>query len=257
MSEAYTAWLPRGAFANGGTDRRLEQAVAEWSQRWFADRTVAPFKGRAASAGSEGLEIHRLDEGLALAANADARIGAAGAMLDAAIDARKARPADRRLFDRLAAACFDDLRARLAEAFGLGRDARWRPGDRTEAPPDEGARAFAFDDGDEPLFSLFVTRALEVAAIKSDLRPAPASPPLQPLAASLGAQRVELSALLGRCGLTIAELSGLTGGDVLVLDRDLDAALDLAVDGQVKRGRCSVGQDGERLRLTITQTPNG
>lgn len=257
MSEAYTAWLPPQAFADGAAERRLDGAVEHWSSRWFADRTLRRWQSPVAPNRGEDMQVHSLDEGLALALNGTARIAVAGAMLDAAIDARKANPGDQRLFDRLSGACLEDLRSRLAQAFRLDPQTPWRSGDGSAAPPSADARAYAFEDADEPLLLLFVTRDLEVASIKSDLRAPPPAPALAPLATGLAAQRVDLSALLGRCDLTIAELAGLTCGDVLVLDRDLDAPLDLAVDGEVKSGRCEVEQDGDRLNFKIVQTLTG
>lgn len=257
MGEAYRAWLPPEAFADAAVDRRLSEAVEQWSLKWFADRTVRRLGGEARGALPGDPQVHSLEDGLAVAVDGDARTAIAGAMLDAAIDLKKAKPADRRLFDRLSAACLEDLRSRLAQAFKLGPDARWRAGDRTDGFEPGSARAFAFDDAHEPLLVLFVTRELEVTSIKSALRsPAPPTP-LQPLAAGLAAQQVDMSALLGRCDLTVAELAGLTRGDVLVLDRALDLPLDLALNGQVRRGQCTVEQDGDQLRLKITRTFTG
>jgi len=257
VSEAYTAWLPPGAFADGAAERRLDGAIEQWAARWFADRTLRRWQSAVAPRQGDDLERYDLDEGLALALNGAARTAVAGAMLDAALDVRKANSADRHLFDRLSAACLEDLRSRLAQAFRLDPQACWQPSDGTAAPPSADARAFAFEDADEPLLLLFVTRDLEVASIKADLRAPPPAPALAPLVTGLAAQRVDLSALLGRCDLTIAELAGLTRGDVLVLDRDLDAPLDLAVDGQVKSGCCEVEQDGDRLNFKIVQTLTG
>jgi len=261
VGEACTAWLPAKAFADGVAARRLAAAVEAWAERWFADRRVAPLAdpaaARAAVWRAEAAQVQSLDDGLAVAVGDAGRLAIAGAMLDAAIDVRKARPADRQLFDRLSDACLDDLRTRMAQAFKLAPDARWRAGDSVDDLPPADAHAFGFDDADEPLLLLFVTRDLEVALIKSGLRAPPSPPALAPLATGLAAQTVDLSALLGRCDLTVAELAELTCGDVLVLDRDLDAPLDLAIDGRLKSGRCSVAPDGDRLHLTIVQTPTG
>jgi len=261
VGEACTAWLPAEAFADGAAARRIAATLEAWAERWFADRRVAPHANlsaaRAAIVRGEAAQVHRLDDGLTVALSDAGRVAVAEAMLDAAIDVRKARPADRQLFDRLSDACLDDLRTRLAQAFKLAPDAHWRAGERVDALPHEDAHAFAFDDSDEPLLLLFVTRDLEVALIKSGLRAPPSSPALAPLATGLAALTVDLSALLGRCDLTVAELAELTCGDVLVLDRDLDVPLDLAIDGRLKSGRCSVAPAGDRLHLTIVQTPTG
>jgi flagellar motor switch protein FliM/N len=251
------AWLPPGALCDGAVERALADAVWQWSENWFARRLMrpvdqaAPFDRTAFGAGD--LQFHFLEGGLAVALDDRARLAIAGMMLDAAVEPAALTPADRPVLDGLATSCVDDLCSRLAQAFNVADGARWRSGGLGALPFGE-ARAFAFGviDG-EPLVRVIVETHLAIALIKSTA-PSATPIPLRPIAAGLARQSVAVSALLGRCELTLAELAELASGDVLVLDRELSLPLDLALDGAVKSGHCTVEQEGEKLRLKIIKS---
>lgn len=258
MAAAYTAWLPREAFGASGVEHLLSEVAQGWSHKWFVGRSVECRHDVVPSMGGDEIRYRVLEDGLAIGLANDPHLTIAGAMLGATIDRRKARPADIKLFDRLAAACIDDLCSRLTRAFKLGNDGRWREGRPGEGLPFDDARfnVLGFAGAAAPLITAFVALDLEVGLIKSGLPPTPESE-LKPLSAALAGQKVSLAAFLGRCDLTIADLSGLAEGDVVVLDRKLDSSLDLALDGKVKAGRCSIEQDGEQLQLKIVEPLNG
>lgn len=264
MGQLCTAWLPQEALRAGHVDRLIAEVTEQWSYKWFADRTVtrrgALAKVRPGTAVRENLEFYILEDGLAVASQDTARMAIAAAMLDAVVDLAKARPADRQLLDRLSASCIADLRSRLSQAFKLGQNARWQPAERLGVLPFDDVRscALGFDGEDgEPLLYLYFCGDIEIALIKSIVSCLPAvRGTLQPLSVGLASQPIALSALLGRCDLTVAELKGLSEGDVIVLDRELDAPLEIVVDGQVKHGQCTVEQEGDQLRLKITKPLN-
>ena len=67
-----------------------------------------------------------------------------------------------------------------------------------------------------------------------------------------------LSVAVGGCSITVAELQNLARGDVLVLDRALDAPLPLAVGrAAARRGACTLSQRGDRIALKITEALAG
>lgn len=97
----------------------------------------------------------------------------------------------------------------------------------------------------------------EVERTNALLRLLPKAAPAQPLATAVDALaplKIELSATLGRCAITVAELRTLAPGDVLLFDRPLDAHLPLMVNGtRATRGSCSVARESDGLRLQIIE----
>lgn len=258
MTAAYTAWLPREALGAGAVERVLSGVAEQWSRKWFIGRTVQRLEHVAPTVAIDDLQFRVLEDGLAVALHNGSSLAIARAMLDTKIDVGKAKSTDLKLFERLAAGCLDDLCARLTQAFKLAKESRWRGGKPDEGLPFDGARfcALGFAGLGAPLMYLFVTLDLEVDFIRSGLPP---SRPikLEPLAAGLAGQKVQVSAFLGRSDLTIADLSGLAKGDVVVLDRKFDSPVDLALDGRVKAGQCRVEQEGAQLRLKIVEPLSG
>ena len=63
--------------------------------------------------------------------------------------------------------------------------------------------------------------------------------------------KVRLSAVLGQAELTVADLFGLKEGSTLTLDRDVDAPVDLLLEGQVvARGRLVAVDDSFGISIT-------
>ena len=101
------------------------------------------------------------------------------------------------------------------------------------------------------LLEIALGEELIVRRVRAALDTAPASRDLSSFAAALSDQPVSISALVGRSRLTTTELAGLARGDVLVLDRDLESPVDIAVEYRPKSLRCTVDRQDDRLHLTI------
>lgn len=248
MNPPASPWLPREALRDGRAERLIAPMLAEWSRTWLPGGHPAPLAAAAGPAADA--DWRGRNEGIAFAADPAARLRLAGLMLDAEPGAEGLKPADRELIERLCDACLGDLGKRLARGFGLAEAAAWTP-----VPAPAAARGLTLAVGSEarPLLYLHVADGLLAGLIKRAC-PVPDRPPrLSPLAVPLAAQPVGLSAALGRCSLTLAELAGLGEGDVLVLDRPLDRPLELVVEGAKRTSRCTLDQEGERLRLRLLE----
>jgi hypothetical protein len=262
MNMACRNWLPSGALGGGAVDRLIAETSGQWSDHWFARRLMRRVGGSAALDRAElgrmrDLQLRYADSGLALALEDDARIVIARMMLDEPADREARTEADEDLVDRLAAACIDDLCARLAAGFGLGRNLAWRRGS-VEALPFAEACVFALGPSDNaPTVRLLVGHELAAGIVRSSAKPGRKPAPLRPLAEALGKQNIGLSAAVGRCQLSLGEFAGLAPGDVLVLDAATGGTLPLAIDGVTRSGRCSVEQENGQLRLKIMQPLTG
>lgn len=262
MNMACRTWLPSGALGGGAVDRLLAETSGQWSDHWFARRLMrrvgeSASLDRAELGRMRDLQLRYLESGLAIALEDDARMVIARMMLDEPAGSQARTEADEELVERLASACVDDLCARLAQAYGLGRAPAWRRGG-FEALPFSEACVFALGPSDNaPTIRVLVSHELAAGIVRSSAKPGRQPAPLRPLAEALARQDVGISAVVGRCALSLGELSGLAPGDVLVLDAETGGTLPLAIDGVPRSGRCAVEQENGQLRLKIMQPLTG
>jgi hypothetical protein len=249
------AWLPGEALRGGTVERAIGEAVLRWSEKWFARQLVGGLQPPervepAAGAGAgESPTVHVHPDGLWVSVGSKARLAIAGMMLDAVVEPSALTAADRRLLETLADGCAEDLGREIGRQCRLSAEGSWRRSAGT-APFDAETFAVGALDG-KPLLHVALDYALAVELIKSRSPVAPAAVPLRPIAEGVARQAVAVSALLGRCQLSLGDFSELAPGDVLVLDRDVEGELDLALGGHVTGARCSVEQDSDGLSLKL------
>ena len=258
----FRTWLPSGALGGGAVDRMLAETTGQWSDHWFARRLMRPvgesaWLDRAELGRMRDLQLRYLDSGLALALEDDSALVIARMMLDEPPDRQARTDADGQLVERLATACIEDLCARLAAAFAVGRGQAWRRGG-IDALPFAEACVFALGPTENsPTIRVLVAHELVASIVRSSAQPARKPAPLRPLAEALARQKVGVSAVMGRCELSLGEFAGLAPGDVLVLDAATAGTLPLAIDGTARSGRCAVEQDEGRLLLKIVKPLTG
>lgn len=257
MPNDVRSWLPEMALEGSVADRGVADAARQWSAKWFANAAVQPRGGFAVDATGDlaNVEWLVLDDDIAVAVPASSRLALAVLMTGAPADAGIAGATDGRVVDELARTCVDDLLRRLIQLFRLPDGARWARCAAGERPTIAAPRGCDLFDGDgSPLLRILVATELLIEFVKAGLPPLPKQAPLAPLSAGLAAQRVAVSAFVGRCRLTLADIAGLGPGDVVVLDRDAGSAVELAVDGApTLDARCSVEQADGRLSLTLLE----
>ncbi len=153
--------------------------------------------------------------------------------LDVSTEMMKLTETDQVLLDALERKILDDLAGELAQAFELSGDGQAQPKRVRDPLVDGGGIVIALTEpsGREAL-TLAVTTDAAVSKVKSLMGPAtkPAQS-LQPLAGALGGVHVAIEAMVGKVELTLTELNELSVGDVLVLDRALDQAVDIVGAG--------------------------
>lgn len=259
MDEIYRAWLPREALDPKAAEDLLSRVVERWSRKWFAARqfrvTPAVRVERQAPASGERFEWHLLEEGLAVGIADGAHVDLARAMLDLRGGDELRSPTDKAVAAAMAAACLEDLRGCLCDALRVGRDFVWRTAEGSA--PDRFVPFLRFDAeiaGSPSPLRFLIDRELLVALVKLALTTAPAPLRLRPVTDALARQPVRVSAFVGACELSLAEACDLAAGDVLILDEDAGAPLNLALDEGSRSGRCIVERDGDRLRLHITES---
>lgn len=226
-------WLPPSVIADRLPTAALSAILDRWAADWLPVAEVRV--GRWERGDGPG-------DDLILSTGRDGSDAVAQAMFGSPPEPLP--EADRAKLDRATAACVDDLRRRLVELFGSPV-----PVDRVQS-----RHGCAIDLPDRPgALRLSLSDTLLAGWIRASLPMAAARPPVSSLARALDAQTIRLSALVGRCRLTLRELEGWAVGDVLVLDRPLDEALDLLIGGRpCADAPCRLVDAGDELHLVLS-----
>lgn len=248
-------WLPPGAAMAPRLRAGLEGVVDAWSRTWFAGAhaSLRVMEPQAADpARNEG--GRRLYHGsVALKADGPEAIRLAGLALGADLAGVILSEPDRDIVDRLAASILGDLAAALAAAVGLPVEVDAEP---VPCPDtfrrDPGVRLSIADAQGHALCQAVLPTPALVPFLKAGIAARPA-PPLGRLAGAVGRTGARLDIRLGEARLGLGELAGLAVGDVLVLDRKIDAGALLYVApgrrGAFARAALDAGGDATRLLL--------
>lgn len=246
------SWLPKGADTSAA-DAALSERVVQWSQHWFAD---APPSSALAivsvgDRGVRGADWQHCDSRVWTGIG-DGGLFALGALAMGLPGSPGDRThADVALFEKLGAECLRDLHRRLAELLAAPAGIGWSSG-----APAADTRAYRSAIG--PLTLAIALTPASLAQLVRARLPVPAAAPLASARDALAPCSLALSAMLGRCDITLADVEALAPGDVVVLDAALGAPLPLAIEHRaVPRGTCTISQQGERLFLQINQSPLG
>jgi flagellar motor switch/type III secretory pathway protein FliN len=259
VQKKYRSWLPEAALRTGRIDSLLEESARTWSATWFARANARPLAAIAslpthADLGGGGTWL-TLDRHLALGISAGSRLTLAGMMLDTPKPPELLTESDQQLVDTLSTACLDDLGRRLAEMFALGATSRWATCATSILPVIEEPRGCSLGvDTRTPLIRIVASTEQIVALTRAALPAPSARRALRPFSAALSGQKVAVSASLGRAAITLADMAGLSKGDVLVFDSEADSPLAIAVNGKpASRGRCTVVETHGDLHLKLLE----
>jgi hypothetical protein len=259
VQNEYRPWLPEAALSGGAVDGLLSTALREWSAHWLARAnarplgTVTPLPSYA-DLGTGAVWL-TLDRDVAIGIPEESRLTLLRLFLDLPPREESVTEADRQLITSLSTLCLDDLCRRLAEMFAPKGVARWTTTDASVMPALAEPRGCAFGvETRSPLIRFVASTAAIINLTRSRLPARPARPALRPISAALASQQVTISAALGRSTITLADMAGLSEGDVLVFDEDMGTPLAIALDGTpVSGGRCTIVEANNRLHLKLLE----
>jgi len=251
------SWLPGNTAVPPLAQGALADMVDGWSKAWFAYEPVRALGLLTRVVRAPG-ELRKTmweacDDGLAIGMPPLRKTILGAKALGIARGGAERPATDLALLDSVGGDCLEDLKRRSATLFGIEKPVSWRACDGT--PHGDPAYRIEIADTDRSL-----VLALELSAdcftrfVRAWLPAPPAARKFGSPLAALGGLPVTLSVAVGRCELTVAELSSLALGDVLILDRALDAVMPLAIEGSpARRGACTLAERGDRIALHITE----
>jgi hypothetical protein len=255
MSGAVREWLPLGAATSPRVRDALEGAVDLWSGKWFAAVRVslASIEPRPLGAPSvpDGWLLHAGT--VAVPADGPDAIRLAGLALGADPEKLVLSEPDRDIIARLAATMCADLAATIAAALGqpIGGDAQpTATADPLERGPGLALRI------DEANGRVLTRAVLPLSTLVSFIRtavPKGSAPALARMDGAIGRTATRLDIRLGETKLSLGELAQLTPGDVLVLDRTIEAGARVSLGAAERKpfARATLEPDGDTTRLIL------
>lgn len=250
MTGRIRSWLPLDAALGPRVRDPLERAVDDWSGRWFAGAraSLASLEPRTAGAPrlAGGWLLHR--DAVGVPVEGPDAIRLAGLALGADSEGLVLSEADRDIMGRLAADILADLAATLAGVLGL--TAGIDPSPVACVDPLDGEAGIILrilDAQGRPLAQAALSLGIVVPFLKAAIKAGPA-PALARIDGALGPTRTRLDIRLGETRLSLGELAGLGSGDVLVLDRTIEAGAAVAI---------ATGRSQAFARATLEQEDGG
>lgn len=237
------SWLPKSTLQSERAVRPFAAAVADWAEAWFPDRAWRAAPGFQPAGEGGDWSVLREDTHFSI-------VGRPKATLDLSFALLGQRPrqdltqADHQLLRRLAATALDDLHKRtgslyaasLRQASGSASRSRLR---LTIGPDNQAKIAIEAELG-----------AL-TALIKSSFRAVAGRRELVAPRGAIAQQPVRIEAHLGSAALSIAQIETLEVGDIVVLDRPLDAPARISINNRLGAMPFALGDDGSNVLLTL------
>ena len=244
-----TSWLPPGT-SFGRLDRRIAEIVRGWSRAWFGgDAGVVPGGTlRDAAWGKARPQQCGRSAWLVVPDEAKRILGRLALHLESGAQETEA---DHAALDLVGTDCLAALGEALLAELRLEGVIH---GSLDAAAPAAGI-IWKIEYGRSSLRLGFVLTETERGAqLLRLLPPVGRKPKVVSPDVALAPLEVALSASLGTCGVTLAELKSLSAGDVLVLDRDLSATSPLAINGnEALLGSCTIAREADSLLLEIAE----
>lgn len=237
------SWIPRSTLQGEHAVRPFAAAVADWSEAWFPDgawQAAANFKPAG-----DGLDwsVLREHSHFALVGRQKASLDLAFVLLGQRLR-QDLTEADHQLLRRLAASAIDDLHQRIASLYSAsemqasGAAAR----DRLRLTIGPGGQAkFAIEAERDPLTTLVKGRFRAIARRNE----------LSPVRTAIAKEPVRIEAHLGSAELSIAQIESLEIGDIVVLDRPIDAPARISINNRLGSMPFALSDNGSNILLTL------
>lgn len=244
MNAVVREWLPREALTPERIGASLSGAVGQWTERWFS-RAVAEIslcRDRTRSQIGAPEQMHAEGRVVSVTVSGRGKRYLLEAALGETLAEKALNTADHRLLDAFAQCILEDLAALVDTSLGDASCSH-------AGAPVQLTLALA----DKAIGFIACAEEALIPLIKGQLD-GPAESIAIPTGrlAALGHVRIEVEALLGRVELPVEDLEGLAVGDVLILNRKLQAPVELFVTGESwPLGSGRLGHEGDRCTISF------
>jgi hypothetical protein len=254
-------WLPLEAIAGDSVRERLGVWASAWSERWFpggggAISSLTATPGGQRADGDGPWTVHRTAVATRFARSTTARV--VERALGVRFEGLVLSAPDRRLIADFSRRVAEDLAVSLEAVLDISGAELEPPQSLVDPWGPLGGATIAISDGRDHLLSVAVPLERMIRFCKAGLSSTPAaSEAAKPMRLALGPTIVTLEANVGRAQLSLADLRGLAAGDIIVLDNDLEAGIELSlpsVDAAI--ARASLGETDGRVALTLQVRPH-
>jgi flagellar motor switch/type III secretory pathway protein FliN len=233
-------WLPKEAFSEAALKSALSAPIEGWSKRWLA-------RGSALVTAAHRAELSPTAAQSRLVSGKAAKAELAGrgkrvlleAVLDLDLAGLSPSEADHAVLDQLAVRIVEDLVAVL--------DAKLRSED-----PDGTRMRFAVSINGVETLAVTLPKDALVSALKGAFGPArPNRTKAQSRMRALASMPVAMEGVLGRADLALSDVEGLSVGDVVVLDRQVQEPVELRLSGGQRVASGKLGRTEGRLSIHL------
>jgi flagellar motor switch/type III secretory pathway protein FliN len=234
VTDTVREWLPKGAFEESAIKLALAEPIAQWSKCWFSREQAlvslvrtnfVPLTERAQKSAFSStqtvIEWSKRGKRYLLENALDVQLSDLG-LIDG----------DRRVMEAFATAVIEDLDKKLSSVLG------------NNPVSDRDARVcVTLEIAGHDMAMVTLSQNALIPLLKKQLGGSRRSEAaLRGRTKALGPTTVQVEGILGDAELAMADLKGLEIGDVLVLNRQLNQAIDLRLSGgggKIGRGRLS------------------
>jgi len=235
LNLTYRHWLPDDAIVPEAVRDPIARAVAQWNARWFVGdyACVAGLKSSSGAARNEtddtGWRVYRT------AVAIRSKTAAPTCMTDRAVDMETSglhlSEGDHMLLKALGQHMIADLAETIEVAFGLaGETASELRLVRDPLADGGGMLCILTDPSGREILGLAIPSHVVALHVKSTLGASvPRAEAVQSPVEALVRVPLLIEAVIGSAELNLAELADLSVGDVLVLDRAIDAPVEVAI----------------------------
>jgi len=226
-------WLPVDALDHEVVRDGVRDAITRWSALWFPAPWAEMAGMRAAAADSRhdgdgsGWRVYR--QAIAVRASRPVLSRMLLRVLDLRAEPASLTEADRLVMDGLEGKILASLAETVETALGVSGTLRSEPA-RPADPLDGGGLVVSLaEPAGRDMLYLAIPKDLVFRHVRRTIPRSPGRTPVfPPLGEALAAVNIPIEAQIGKVELTLGEFNELAVGDVLVLDRRLDEAVDIA-----------------------------
>lgn len=258
MTGAARDWLPIEVVAGEAVRSVLDAAARDWGSAFFTRRRFAVDRikpvAASARAPTEGPGWRRYSANVSISVQRLTASQLVARALDADLGAVAVSDQDRLLLDSFERKLFAELAARIEAKLGSTGQAYDGPREVADPfGPEGGAVAVLTEDNGARLMSLALPGRVLLPLCKRSIPPSSRSRSrLKSPAAALAPTQVVLEATLGSAEVALADLRDLAPGDVLVLNRALDAPADIRLkDAQTVIARARMIEVDGQMALSL------